>query len=119
MDAAALALLRPAQRGEVVLETAARRRPQAARRRAPGRVAVFYAETSDGIALVAARAADGPQPARAERLARSAAAALVEAAGLPAPLRAGDAELEAARWRGRSRYASRIRRPPTCSSCCR
>jgi hypothetical protein len=37
---------------------------------------------------------------RAERVARSAAAALVDAAVLPAPLRAGDAELEAARWQG-------------------
>ena len=66
----------------------------------PGSLAVVYAETSDGVALVLPVAAGGPLPARAERLARSAAAALSDAAGLPAPLRAGDAELEAARWEG-------------------
>jgi hypothetical protein len=67
----------------------------------PGAVAVFYAETSDGVALVVPVAADGSAPARAERLARSAAAALSDAAGLQTPLRAGDAELEAARWHDR------------------
>jgi hypothetical protein len=100
VDAAALALLRPAQRGEVVLAALhddGRRLLADAR---PGAVAVVYAETSDGIALVLPVSAEGSQPARAERLARSAAAALVDAAGLPAPLRTGDAELEAARWQG-------------------
>ena len=89
MDAAALALLRPAQRGAVVLEALrddGRRLLADAR---PGSVAVVYAETSDGVALVVPASADGAPPARAERLARSAAAALAEAAGLPAPLRAG------------------------------
>jgi hypothetical protein len=67
----------------------------------PGGVAVLYAETVDGIALVLPVAAEDDLHARAERLARSAAAALAEAAALPVPLRAGDAELEAARWQGR------------------
>jgi hypothetical protein len=101
MDEAALALLRPAQRGEVVLERLREDGRKLVADGRPGAVAVVYAETSDGIALALPVAADGPQPARAERLARSAAAALVEAAGLPTPHRAGDAELEAARWRGR------------------
>ena len=109
MDAAGLALLRPAQRGAVVLEGLqddGRRLLADAR---PGSVAVFYAETSDGVALVVPVSADGSPPARAERLARSAAAALSDAAGLPAPLRAGDAELEAARWH--DRIALRLTHP--------
>jgi hypothetical protein len=75
----------------------------------PGSVAVFYAETSDGVALVVPVTADDSPPARAARLARSAAAALSDAAGLPAPLRAGDAELEAARWY--DRIALRLTHP--------
>ena len=100
MDAAALASLRPAQRREQVLDALredGRRLTGDAR---PGSVAVLSAETSDGVALVLPVSAAGGLPARAERLARSAAAALADAAGLPAPLRAGDAELEAARWEG-------------------
>jgi hypothetical protein len=75
----------------------------------PGSVAVFYAETSDGVALVVPVSAGGSPPARAERLARSAAAALSDAAGLQTPLRAGDAELEAARWQ--DRIAVRLTHP--------
>lgn len=100
MDAAALALLRPAQRRELVLDALredGRRLIDEAR---PGSVGLLYAETIDGVALVLPVAAGGDLPARAERLARSAAAALVDAAVLTAPLRAGDAELEAARWQG-------------------
>ena len=100
MDAAALAQLRPAQRRERVSETLredARRLLEDAR---PGSVSVVYAESSDGIALIVPVVAGGDLPARAERLARAAAAALSDAAGLPAPVRAGDAELEPARWQG-------------------
>ena len=100
MDAAALAQLRPAQRRERVVETLradARRLLEDSR---PGSVTVIYAETSDGVALVLPVAAGTALPARAERLARSAAAALSDAIGLPTPVRAGDAELEAARWDG-------------------
>jgi hypothetical protein len=101
VDAAALALYRPAQRREHVLEALredGRRLLDEAR---PGTVAVVYAETSDGVALVLPIAAGGDLPPRAERLARCAAAALADAAALPAaPQSAGDAELEAARWEG-------------------
>jgi hypothetical protein len=100
VDAAALALLRPAQRRELVLDGLredGRRLIDEAR---PGSVRVLYAETIDGVALVLPVAAGGDLPARAQRLARSAAAALVDATALAAPLRAGDAELEAARWQG-------------------
>ena len=100
MDAASLATLRPAQRREVVL---ARLREDGRRLLSdarPGSVAVLCAEVSDGLALVLPVAAAGPLPARAERLARGVAAALSDAIGLPAPVRAGDAELEAARWEG-------------------
>jgi hypothetical protein len=100
VDAAALALLRPAQRREQALARLredGRRLSEDAR---PGEVAVLCAETSDGVAVVLPAPAGGDLPARAERLARSAVAALVDATGLPAPLRAGDAELEAARWEG-------------------
>jgi hypothetical protein len=100
VDAAAIALLRPAQRRELVLDALredGRRLIDEAR---PGSVRVLCAETIDGIVLVLPVTAGGDLPARAERLARSAAAALVDAAALPPPLRAGDAELEAARWQG-------------------
>jgi hypothetical protein len=101
VDAAALAQLRPAQRRARVLDTLrddARRLLQEAR---PGSISVVYAETSDGVALVLPVAAgSGGLPARAERLARCAAAALADATALPAPVRAGDAELEAAGWQG-------------------
>jgi hypothetical protein len=103
VDAAALALLRPAQRREDVLAAlrdGGRRLLEAAR---PGAVPVVFAETSDGVALslpIAAAAGDA-LPLRAERLANAAAAALAEAASLPHPVRAGDAEIEAARWQGR------------------
>jgi hypothetical protein len=100
VDAAALAQLRPAQRRERVLETLredARRLIADAR---PGTLSVVYAETSDGVALVLPVIAGGDLPQRAERLARGAAAALSDASGLPTPVRAGDAELEAARWEG-------------------
>ena len=66
----------------------------------PGVVAVPYAETSDGVAVVLPVAAGDALPLRAERLARAAAAALAEAADLPSPAGAGDVELEAARWHG-------------------
>jgi hypothetical protein len=100
VDAAALALLRPAQRRELVLRALredGRRLLEEAR---PGSVTVLFAETSDGVALVLPVSAAGALPGRTERIARSAAAALVDAVDLPAPLRAGDAELEAARWQG-------------------
>src|SRR4051812_24805187 len=100
MDAAALAQLRPAQRRERVLETLradARRLIEDAR---PGSVSVVFAETSDGVALALPVIAADALPARAGRLAGSAAAALCDATGLSAPVRAGDAELEAARWDG-------------------
>ncbi len=100
MDAAALAQLRPAQRRERVLETLredARRLIEDAR---PGSVSVICAETSDGVALVIPVVAGEALPARAGRLAGSAAAALSDAIGLSTPVRAGDAELEAARWSG-------------------
>jgi hypothetical protein len=101
VDAAALALLRPAQRREDVLAAlreSGRRLLEAGR---PGRVPVVYAETSDGIALVLPLAAGAGLPPRAERLASAVAAALAAAAELPHPMSAGDAELEAARWEGR------------------
>ena len=66
----------------------------------PGAVAVPYAETSDGVAVVLPVAAGDALPLRAERLARAAAAALAEAADLPSPAGAADVELEAARWHG-------------------
>jgi hypothetical protein len=100
VDAAALAQLRPAQRRERVLESLredARRLIEDAR---PGTVSVVYAETSDGVALVLPLVAGEALPARAGRLARSAAAALSDATGPSTPIRAGDAELEAARWGG-------------------
>jgi hypothetical protein len=100
VDAAALALLRPAQRRELVLDALREDGRRLTDEGRPGSVGVLYAETIDGVALVLPVAAGGYLPARAERLARSAAAALVDAAVLPAPLRAGDAELEAARWQG-------------------
>jgi hypothetical protein len=100
VDAAALALLRPPQRRELVVERLLEDARRLLREGRPGSLAVVYAETSDGVALVLPVGAGGPLPPRAERLARSAAAALSDAAGLPAPLRAGDAELEAARWEG-------------------
>ena len=78
----------------------------------PGAVPVVFAETSDGVALVLLPAAAGGRlPARAERLANAAAAALAEAASLPHPVRAGDAEIEAARWRGPGRAAHGPPRP--------
>ena len=100
MDAAALAQLRPAQRRERVLETLradARRLIEDAR---PGSVSVVFAETSDGVALVLPVIVGDALPTRAARLAGSAAAALCEATDLSTPVRAGDAELEAARWHG-------------------
>jgi hypothetical protein len=100
VDAGELARLRPAQRRELVLETLrgdGRRLLEDAR---PGTVDVPYAETSDGVALVLPVSAAGALPARAERLARAAAAALAEAAELPSPASADDVELEAARWGG-------------------
>jgi hypothetical protein len=100
VDAAALAQLRPAQRRERVLETLradARRLIQDAR---PGSVSVVFAETSDGVALVLPVIVGDALPARAARLAGSAAAALCDATDLSTPVRAGDAELEAARWDG-------------------
>jgi hypothetical protein len=100
VDAAALAQLRPAQRRERVLGTLredARRLIADAR---PGTLSVIYAETSDGVALALPVTTGGELPQRGERLARVAAAALSDAAGLPTPVRAGDAELEAARWEG-------------------
>jgi hypothetical protein len=98
VDAAELARLRPAQRRQVVLAALrddGRRLLEDAR---PGSVAVLYAESSDGVAVVLPVTAGGALPARAERLASAVAAALAEAAELPAPVRAGDVELEAARW---------------------
>ncbi len=109
LDAAALALLRPAQRRAVVVDALAEDGRRLLEQARPGNIAVVYAETSDGVALVLPVAAGAALPARAERLARSAAAALAEAAGLPAPLRAGDAELEAARWEGQ--VAMRLTHP--------
>ena len=109
MDAAELARLRLAQRRQLVLDAlrdGGRRLLEDAR---PGSVAVLYAETSDGVAVVLPVAAGGALPPRAERLARAVAAALAEASELPAPLRAGDVELEAARWEGQ--VALRITHP--------
>ena len=109
VDAAELARLRLAQRRELVLDAlrdGGRRLLEDAR---PGGVAVLYAETSDGVAVVLPVAAGGKLPPRAERLARAAAAALAEAADLPTPARAGDVELEAARWEGQ--VALRIAHP--------
>ena len=109
MDAAELARLRPAQRRQVVLAALrddGRRLLEDAR---PGSVAVLYAESSDGVAVVLPVTAGGALPARAERLASAVAAALAEAAELPAPVRAGDVELEAARWEGQ--VALRIAHP--------
>jgi hypothetical protein len=109
VDAAALALLRSAQRGENVLTAlreAGGRLLGAAR---PGAVPVVFAETIDGVALVLPIPAGGRLPARAERLANAAVAALAEAASLPHPMRAGDAEIEAACWRGQ--VALRITHP--------
>jgi hypothetical protein len=101
VDAAALALLRPAQRREDVLAAlrdAGRHLLEDAR---PGAVPVVFAETLDGVALALPIAAgSGGLPARGARLGNAAAAALAEAAGLPHPVRAGDAEIEAARWQG-------------------
>jgi hypothetical protein len=100
MDAAELARLRLAQRRQLVLDALrddGRRLLEDAR---PGSVAVLYAETSDGVAVVLPVAAGGALPARAERLASAVAAALAEAAELPSPVSAGDVELEAARWEG-------------------
>jgi hypothetical protein len=100
VDAAALALLRPAQRRERVLDALrddGRRLIAEAR---PGSVSVVYAETSDGAAVVLPLPAGADVPARGERLGRAVAAALANAAELPAPLRAGDAEIESARWEG-------------------
>jgi hypothetical protein len=100
MDAAELARLRLAQRRQLVLDALrddGRRLLEHAR---PGSVAVLYAETSDGVAVVLPVAAGGALPARAERLASAVAAALAEAAELPSPVSAGDVELEAARWEG-------------------
>jgi hypothetical protein len=110
VDAAALALLRPAQRREDVLAAlrdAGRHLLEDAR---PGAVPVVFAETLDGAALVLPIAAGGAGlPARAARLGNAAAAALAEAASLPHPMRAGDAEIEAARWGGH--VALRIAHP--------
>ena len=100
MDAAALALLRPAQRREDVLAAlreAGSRLREAGR---PGSVPVVYAETSDGIAVVLPVTAGGALAPRAERLESAVAAALASAAELPHPMSAGDADLEAARWEG-------------------
>jgi len=100
MDAAELARLRLTQRRELVLgalRDGGRRLLADAR---PGGVPVLYSETSDGVALVLPIEAGGRLPPRAERLARAAAAALAEAADLPTPARAGDVEIEAARWQG-------------------
>ena len=101
MDAAALALLRPAQRGEVVLDALREDGRRLLAEARPGSIAVVFAETSDGLALVLPLTAETRLPARAERLARSAAAALADALSLAHPVGAGDAELEAARWHGR------------------
>jgi hypothetical protein len=98
VDSAALALLRPAQRRELVLGALREDGRRLLGEARPGSVSALYAETIDGVAVVLPVAAGGDLPARAERLARSAAAALVDAAALRPPLRAGDAELEAARW---------------------
>jgi hypothetical protein len=109
VNAAELAGLRPAQRRELVLDElrdGGRRLLEDAR---PGSVAVLYAETSDGVAVVLPVASGGTLPPRAERLARAAAGALAEAADLPTPARAGDVELEAARWGGQ--VALRIAHP--------
>jgi hypothetical protein len=100
MDAAELARLRLAQRRELVLgalREGGRRLLAEAR---PGGVTVLYSATSDGVALVLPIEAGGKLHPRAERLARAAAAALAAAADLPAPARAGDVEIEAARWQG-------------------
>ena len=64
MDAAELARLRVAQRRELVLDTlreGGRRLLEDAR---PGSVAVLYAETSDGVAVVLPVAAGGALPPR-------------------------------------------------------
>jgi hypothetical protein len=109
VDAAELARLRHAQRRELVLAAlrdGGRRLLEDAR---PGAVAVLYGETSDGVAVVLPATAGGKLPPRAERPARAAAAALAEAADLPTPARAGDVELEAARWEGQ--VALRITHP--------
>ena len=109
VDGAELGRLRPAQRRELVLAAlrdGGRRLLEDAR---PGGVDVLYAETSDGVAVVLPAAAGGKLPPRAERLARAAAAALAEAADLPTPARAGDVEIEAARWEGQ--VALRIAHP--------
>ena len=113
MDPAALALLRPAQRREDVLRALREggiRLLEAAR---PGAVAVVFAETSDGVALALPIAGGAALPARAERLANAAAAALAEAAGLPHPMRAGDAEIEAAGWEGQLALRVTHTRPAT------
>ena len=70
---------------------------------------MVFAETIDGVALVLPIPAGGGLPARTERLANAAVAALAEAASLPHPMRAGDAEIEAARWQGQ--VALRITHP--------
>ncbi|HEY3614811.1 MAG TPA: hypothetical protein VGK92_13945, partial [Gaiellales bacterium] len=61
------------------------------------------------MALSLPIAAGSALPARAERLANAVAAALAEAASLPHPMRAGDAEIEAARWQGQ--VALRVTHP--------
>jgi hypothetical protein len=109
VDAAELARLRPAQRRGLVLEELRDGGSRLLADARPGSVAVLYAETSDGVAVVLPAAAGGKLPQRAERLARAAAAALAEAADLPPPARAGDVELEAARWGGQ--VALRIAHP--------
>jgi hypothetical protein len=100
VDAAALALLRPAQRRENVLAALRESAERLLAAGRPGSVPVVYAETSDGIAVVLPVIAGGGLPPRAERLASAVAAALAAAAELPHPMSAGDAELEAARWQG-------------------
>ncbi|MDX6621663.1 MAG: hypothetical protein QOK36_4049, partial [Gaiellales bacterium] len=109
MDAAALALLRSAQRGENVLTALREAGGRLLGAVRPGAVPVVFAETIDGVALVLPIPAGGRLPARAERLANAAVAALAEAASLPHPMRAGDAEIEAACWRGQ--VALRITHP--------
>ena len=109
----------PAQRRERVIETLredARRLIEDAR---PGSVSVVYAETQRRHRVDRAGRGRWPLPARAGRLAGSAAAALSDAIGLSAPVRAGDAELEAARWSGLVASAPPTRRPSMRSSCSR
>jgi hypothetical protein len=109
VDGAELARLRPAQRREDVLAALRNGGKRLLEDARPGAVAVLYAATSDGVALVLPAAAGGKLLPRAERLASAAAAALAEAAELPTPARAGDVEIEAARWEGQ--VALRIAHP--------